>query len=106
MCAEPDSDQYQRVIVSVTSDKPQLKDRSCALTPADHDFIKHDSLVLYQKSLLVTSGAMNRWLSRGEIQIKRPCADSVIARIRAGALASPYTPQDVKEAINDCSWKP
>jgi hypothetical protein len=106
VCAEPDSDRYQRVIVSVTTDKPYLKDRACALTPADHDFIKHDSLVLYQKSALVTSGEMNRWLSRGEIQTKRPCADSVITRIRAGALASPFTPQQVKDAIRDCSWKP
>lgn len=104
--AAPATDHYQRVIVSFVSDVPHMKDRFCELKAGDHDFIKHDSLALYQKSAIVTSGALNSWMNRGEVQIKSAFSDELIARIRGGALKSPYTPGDVKQAIKVCPWQP
>jgi hypothetical protein len=104
--AQPDADHYNRVIVPIVSDKPHVRDRTCPLKPGEHEFIKHESLVLYQKSDVVTSGTLKSWLQRGELQIRLFCDDDLVDRVRHGALMSPYTPRYVKEAINDCSWKP
>ncbi len=106
VCAEPDTDHYNRVIVPIVSDVPHMRDRSCEIKEGEHDFIKHESLVLYQKSDVVTTGTLKSWLQRGELQIKQFCSDGLTVRVRQGALISPYTPRYIKEAIEDCLWKP
>jgi hypothetical protein len=106
VCAEPYSDPDERVIVSVVTDLPHIRDRSCELKPGDHEFIKRDSLVFFQKSKVVTVNDLNAWTKRGNLVVKPVASPALISRIRGAAILSLYTPRHVKSAIQDCEWTP
>jgi hypothetical protein len=106
VCAEPDEYPDERVIVSITSDGPYIRDRSCQLNPGDHGFIKHTSYALFAKAKVVTVGDLKAWMTRGNLELKDAASPQLLERIRVAAMASPYTPRTVKAAIRDCWWTP
>jgi hypothetical protein len=106
VCAQPGSDPDERVIISITSDGEHIKDRSCEVAEGDHDFIKHRSYVLFRKAAIVTVGDLSAWKARGNLVIKTDMSAAVVDRIRHAALRSIYVSNDVKDCIDDCSWRP
>jgi hypothetical protein len=99
VCAENPEDADERVIFSITSDGPHVSDRSCELKPGDHEFIKHDSVVLFRKGAIVTVGTLQGWMNRGNILLKEAASAPLVQRICNAALESQFTPRDVKAIL-------
>ncbi len=99
VCFENPEDADERVVFSVTSDGPHVSDRSCELKVGDHEFIQHDSVVLFRKGAIVTVGTLQGWTNRGNIVIKDPASAALVERIRKAALESQFTPRDVKAVL-------
>jgi hypothetical protein len=104
--AAPHHDSDERVIVNLTSDGAHVTDRSCELSPGDHEFISHPSFVLFRRATITTISALTSLLARGEIEARPAAKPALIDRIREAALQSPNVGRNVKPAIRDCWWVP
>jgi len=91
------------VIVNLTS-ADACVDRSCLITPGEHPFVTHDSLIQYQRGSVAKAEDIELAFARGLFFSRQPASDALIAKIRAGALRSEFTQGAVRKAIESCPW--
>jgi hypothetical protein len=94
---DPSSDDHV-VIANVTSQGPS-KDQSCILATGDHPGIFKDSIVNYADALIASIPAISDGAKGGVVQYSTPVNPSVLAKIRAGAIASPNAEAAIKTAV-------
>ena len=63
-------------------------DKSCVLTEKDAGFIIHPSYIVYDKLWFFHRPKLEAMIASGEIQIREHLSESVVQRIREGALQS------------------
>ena len=76
------------LLVNATTYHPD-KDQSCILTPTDHIFIKHKSLINYGDAITTTEFRVEKNIRNGLSRQLAPITRSVLCRIQKGALISP-----------------
>lgn len=105
VCTQPDL-QGCVVVLNLTSQQPWTKDLSCILKAGDHPFVVRDTVVFYQRGLIVAVTQIQAEINNGVFRPKDPASPQLMARIRRGALNSSFTPRTLKKAIAACPWKP
>ncbi|MDQ6962230.1 MAG: hypothetical protein Q9M28_06820 [Mariprofundaceae bacterium] len=85
------------LIVSVSSvRKVQYFDSSCVLTSKDHEFIKHDSYVVYQKSRIEPASKLHKGVEEKKFLYKGLVDKEVLERICEGLIKSKHTLPKIK----------
>jgi hypothetical protein len=88
-----ESGSNQVLLVSISTIRPGLPhDASCLLYPGDHEFVKTESYVLYQKSRLENAERLMQGVKNGLFVPQSPIDTSIFARICKGLEESRFTP--------------
>jgi hypothetical protein len=94
------------LVVMLTTLRPH-SDRSCILVPGDHPFLRHETALAYGNVRRYTAAALAGLLAEGVARRREPVSPAVLARMRAGFLASPRTPNAMRAmAIADFGAEP
>jgi glucose-6-phosphate 1-dehydrogenase len=81
------------LLVSISTVRPSVPhDPTCILHPGDHDFVKRDSYVVYQKARLEGADKLLRGVKSGELVAYVPMHGAVFARVCKGLEESRLTP--------------
>ncbi len=84
------------VVVNFTTKKPG-KDDTVVLTPQDHRFIRHETVVSYPDARFVKVSVIQEYMTQGQSTFDDDCADDLLEKIQDGLLASPFTPNKIKK---------
>jgi hypothetical protein len=84
-----------RVNISTIHNK-RYEDHTVVLQPGDHEFIKHESYVVYEYAKRVRVSVLEAHYQRGQITIKDEVSDELFEKILEGLFRSPRTPRDIK----------
>ena len=89
----------ERVIVlNFTSYHPGKCDETCIVTPAEYNGLDHTSVISYRHGMLLEGDELKNFAPN--IGRKLPSvANSILKKIRDGALTSPYTPRKIKKEL-------
>lgn len=96
VCTDPCKDGFQ-LIVSITSWTNNLCDGTCILQANDHDWLTHQSWVMYRAARLEAASTLDNGLQQGTFIPKAAMADEVFDRILYGICASPHTKRKIKQ---------
>ncbi len=72
-------------------------DRTAILQAGDHPFIQHDTCAVYADARRTTAAKLRQALAIGEAIAREPASAELLAKLRAGLLRSPYTPDAILE---------
>ena len=70
-----------------------LAEMTCVVRAGEHPFVKHDSSIRYASARMALVSELDILESTGMIIRQQPAAAALIAKLRAGATASPRLPQ-------------
>jgi hypothetical protein len=73
-------------------------DRTCIIEPGEHPFFRHPSVPRYDQIHVCPADRMDALQSSISKQLQ-PFSDSLLERVRQGALASPQTPDKYKAIL-------
>ena len=95
----PDAE-FNQVVVSVTTLKcPNVQDCSCVLRAGDHEFIKHDSIVDYKRTIIMSSVEIFNGINQGILIDKPDVEPEILEQIINAAKQSRYIPHEIKSMI-------
>jgi hypothetical protein len=83
------------IMVNITSRRP-TSDATVVLTPSDHFFVKHESVVAFEHALVFEVSKLENGLKSGLLAQYPDISESLFESIKKGLLSSPRTPQDIK----------
>ena len=83
------------IMVNITTRRP-TSDATVVLTPSDHPFVKHESVVAFEHALIFDVSKLENGLTAGLLTKYSDISDSLFVSIKKGLLISPRTPQDIK----------
>lgn len=88
------------VLVSVTTWTNELCDDTCVLLEHEHPWLwKPKSYVYYRKADVFEAAALERGVTKGELEVQAPCNGQVFLRVRNGFCKSPHTPRKIKRVM-------
>jgi hypothetical protein len=91
---DPDPDRNSMVLVMLVTVKPHT-DRTLHLVVGDHPFVRHESAVDFGTATYVPSVKLQDALVSGRATLAADMSADLLARVRAGLLASARTPNDI-----------
>ena len=95
----PDAE-FNQVVISVTTLKcPNVQDCSCILKAGDHQFITHDSIVDYKRTIIMSSVEIFNGINKGILIDKQDVKPEILTRIINAAKQSRYIPPEIKSMI-------
>jgi hypothetical protein len=89
---EPKGDPLQVIICNVTTRRPH-SDPTTVLNVGDHSFIQHESVIYYARASMIRYTNVELVFRHG--RSLEPLKPDVLARVQAGLIASPHTPDDM-----------
>ena len=92
---EPSGSPKQVIIVNLTSRKRD-SDTTVVLSPEDHSFVKHDTVISYADARISGSAEIVTRIEQRDFEPRKKFRDDVIRKIQNGLLASPRTPKYIK----------
>ena len=98
--SDPLQDQSRVLVVNLTTYR-QKSDTACLIQPGEHPFVTALTCVQYLACRDVKLGILKDWLDMGQIVKREPITQSLLSRIRQGAVDSPHTPFGVKTLLLD-----
>ena len=98
--SEPSATLEDVIIVNLTSKKPH-SDTTTVLTPNDHKFIKHETVINYSDARILNHVDIVKRVRDRLIEPRERFEEDVTRRIQRGLLASPRTPRDIKDFFAD-----
>lgn len=87
------------VMVNVTTRRP-TSDATVILTPGDHSFVKHESVIAFEHASLFEVERLENGLNNGSLSKYPDISDSLFTAVNQGLLNSPRTPQNIKTYCN------
>ena len=105
VCTRPDRDD-EVVVINATGWVSDFPDMTCILEAGVHPAITKKSVMFYQEAEFKKA---SNFAGLIKARIWTPDADApddLIERIRKGALDSEFTPEEQREAVSLCRWKP
>ena len=97
---EPFGSPEQVIIVNLTSKKPS-SDTTVVLSPNDHTFIKHETVISYSDARIVFSDYIKLRVQERDVELRDSFHHDVIQVIQHGLLESPRTPRNIKKIFID-----
>jgi hypothetical protein len=94
------------VIANCTTLTDDFPDRACILAAGDHPWLDHVSSMFYGRSRLFNAQNFPALLKAKTYQKQEDASEALIVRIRRGAVDSEFTPEDVRQAVLRCKWRP
>ena len=83
------------VMVNITTRKP-TSDSTVVLTQGDHPFVHHESIIAFEHGDFFPVSRLENGLNNGKLKKYSDISDNLFSVIKQGLLASPRTPQRVK----------
>ena len=83
------------VVASVTT-RRRKSETLVILRVGDHPFIRHDSVISYAHSKIMTVEAIEIAILNGAAKIREPVTEAILRRVRAGLVDSDFTPNGVR----------
>lgn len=93
---DPAPDRHAIVVVMLVTVKPHT-DRTLHLEVGDHPFVRHTSAVDFGTATYAPAARLQNALASGRATLADDMSADLLARVRAGLLASARTPDDVAE---------
>lgn len=90
-CITSSRSKDQCTVVPVVS-RHEFSDDSCCLFVGDHPFIRHDSVVSYEFSRILSISQVEKELSEGLLKSRPSLADDVLKRMQIGFVLSDEVP--------------
>lgn len=84
------------VMVNITTRRP-TSDATVILTPGDHSFVKHESVIAFEHASLFEVSKLESGLVSGALTKYPDISESLFSAVKQGLLSSPRTPQNIKE---------
>lgn len=98
VCSLPD-ERGAIVIINFTTRRTPSDD-NCIIRPGEHPFVKHDTVMAYEKARILDTGAQKAIVSNpARCPPHVPVSPALLAKIQLGALKSDLTPQKIQAAI-------
>ncbi len=82
-------------MLNITTRRP-TSDSTVILTPGDHPFVRHESVVAFEHASLFKVEKLERGLTNGSLSKYPDISDSLFTAVKQGLLSSPRTPQNIK----------
>lgn len=98
ICTDPDKD-GNVLIVGICSVTKAPYDTTCVLQPHEHEFLKHDSYVLYANATLVSVDNLHRGIEANAIVVHQDMNGQTFLRVRNGVCRSKHTPRKIKKYL-------
>lgn len=98
--SDPERNGDEVLIVNLTECRP-WQDRSCVLDVGDHPFITKRTCVFYAKAQVFRNAELDAKLSSGQIVLREPIDQAILARIRAGAAISDRIAFKFRQLLGD-----
>lgn len=95
VCNDTDP-QGRNLIVSITSWTNDLCDPTCRVAAFEHDWLTHDSYVLYRKASIQEAQKIEDAVNKGLFRVEADFNGQTFLRIRNGVCRSPQTPRKIK----------
>lgn len=86
------------LMVNVSTLRPNAE-TTCIVRPGEHPFLKHDSYVRYASARRAGVADLAAALKRGLLQRHQPASAALLAKVRAGALASPHLAGELRALL-------
>jgi hypothetical protein len=93
---DPDPETRKVVLVMLVTERAHT-DRTVRLEVGDHPFVRHPSNVDYGTARYAPAGRLADALASGRATEDTDMSAPLLARVRAGLLASGHTPNDVAD---------
>lgn len=84
--------------VSITTNAP-WKDQTCVLNAGEHSFVRHETVVGYNRAELRNASQIAQAIASGQLIADDDVAPALLTRIQNGALKSARTPNLVKDFL-------
>lgn len=84
------------IAVSFTTLKPH-KDRTCVVGVGEHPFVQHETCVMYSDARRITREKLVAAFASRSAFPQARLSPELLDRVRAGLLASPFTPHAIVE---------
>lgn len=97
---EPFGSPEQVIIVNLTT-KRSHSDTTVILSPGDHSFIKHETVINYNDARIKNSDDIKLRVHERFFEPRESFRDGVILVIQQGLIDSPRTPRDIKKIFID-----
>ena len=82
-------------MVNITTRRP-TSDATVILTPGDHSFVRHESVIAFEHASLFEVERLENGLSNGSLSIYPDISETLFTAVKQGLLNSPRTPQNIK----------
>ncbi|NKL34519.1 hypothetical protein G9X64_04385 [Rhizobium sophorae] len=83
--------------MSITTWTNNLCDDACILDVGDHEFIRHQSWIMYRKARLEEALTLDNGVQRGIFIPRQPMRPEVFDRVAVGICSSQHTPRKIKQ---------
>lgn len=104
VCNDPDGD-GNVALVSVCSVTGTNHDTTCILQSHEHDFVKHESFVLYARAKIVSASSLANGVAAKLMIMRDDMNGQTFLRVLKGACRSPQTPRKVKKYLGCTEMK-
>lgn len=84
----------------LTSKKP-TSDTTVVLSPDDHDFIKHPTVVSFADAKIHSTENILKRAEERDIEPRCKFRSDTVEAIQQGLMDSPFTPRDIKKIFAD-----
>jgi len=87
------------VCANFTSMGASLEDRTCVVEAGDYSELSHRSCVVYEAARLIPVSEIERWISCGMAEYRRPVSEDVLEAMVDGALVSDLSSVDLSALL-------
>ncbi len=87
-----DPDEDGKVIGVNLTTRDNSIDNTLILNVGDHPFVRRPTAVIFSRTRRIPISVLENLLAKGRAKAWDPCSSELLDRIRAGAVASDYTP--------------
>jgi len=89
----------EKVIIVFLTSKKAHSDTTVVLSPEDHDFIKHPTVISYADARIEHSDHIMKRIEERDYDPRKSFSGDVVKTIQQGLIDSPYTPRYIKDAF-------
>jgi len=86
------------IILNFTTERPH-SDKTLVIQPGEHRFVGRPTVVFYSDARFTQLASLHAAVNQGIANQHDPLDPALLARVQAGLLASPLTPDKIKTAF-------
>jgi hypothetical protein len=98
VCSDPVADPAHVLLVSLTTFRPK-EETCCLIAAGEHPFVKHRTCVRYKDARIASAEAILNLVRASQMHRRDPVSAELLARIRDGAGASDFLPEEHRRLL-------